>query len=140
MNVNTSIPAILAARALDEGGFTYRISDGAYPRAGFAVAVSKGPERTFDRPLTAADIEAFWDDNADIIRAGNLVFKDNVCIGAWRNGDTWYLDLSIVCRSLDEALVLGRANDQLAVYDLGDATSIAIPYHEPPAEVEALVS
>jgi hypothetical protein len=132
-----AIAEILAARAASDGGFTWRTSDGRYPDKGFAVAVAKGPERIFDHAITADDIEGFMDEHHDVIRAGNAVFNGGVCIGAWESGGRWYLDLSIVCRSLDEALVLGRQNRQLAVYDLEGRSDIAIPYYAPPEEIAA---
>lgn len=135
--MNRAIAEILVARADNSGGFTWRTSDGRYPDKGFAVAVAKGPERRIERPLLVADILDFEREFHDVIHAGNVVFNGGVCIGAWRDGGVWYLDLSIVCRSLDEALVLGRQNKQLAVYDLESATSINIPYHAAPAEVAA---
>jgi len=130
--MSTTIAEILAARAHNSGGFTWRTSDGRYPDKGFAVAVAKGPERIVPGTLTAADIDSFMEEHADVIKAGNAVFNGGVCIGAWLDNGNWYLDLSIVCRSLDEALVLGRQNRQLAVYDLEGAQSISIPYYREP--------
>jgi hypothetical protein len=132
-----TLPELLCLHAHKAGGFTFRTSDGTFPTKGFAVAVAKGPERIIARPLLAIDIEGYLAEMDGVIRAGNVVFNGGVCIGAWRDGDRWYLDLSIVCRSLDEALTLGRQNQQLSVYDLEGATSIAIPYHAAPAEVAA---
>lgn len=106
----------------------HRISlGGRAPDKGFAVAVAKGPERIIERTLAAADVEHFMEEHHDVIRAGNAVFNGGVCIGAWKDGNLWYLDLSIVCESYEEALALGRQNHQLAIYDLEAATSIAIP-------------
>lgn len=123
----------LAQRARDFAGFTYRISDGTFPRDGFAVAISKGPERELLAAPTPDDIEQFYRDNLQTIVAGNVVFKGGVCLGAWQGADRWYLDLTIVVRSLDEALVLGRQNAQMAVYDLGEGHAIAIPWNPEPA-------
>lgn len=119
----------LSQRARDFGGYTYRISDGTFPTSGFAVAVAKGPELQLDHCPTPDDIAAFAAQHADIIRAGNIVFKGGVCLGAWDAAGTWYLDISVVCRTLDEALVLGRQNHQMAVYDLEAGNPIAIPWH-----------
>lgn len=128
--VTQQVAIQLATRAVAMGGFTWRTSNGEYPAKGFAVSV-KGPERILDG-LSALDIVAFGHEHAQTIAAGNLVFSDSVCIGAWLNQATgkWHLDLSVVVKSLDEAMVLGRANNQLAVYDLGAQREHAITYAE----------
>lgn len=126
----TDLATNLAVRAHTHGGFTFRTSDGGYPDKGFAVAVAKGPERIIERTLAAADIAGFIEEQKDVIRAGNAVFNGGVCIGAWKDGNLWYLDLSIVCESYEEALAVGRQNHQLAIYDLEAAASIAIPQAE----------
>jgi hypothetical protein len=118
----------LALRAVDFGGFTFRLSDGQFPRDGFAVAVAKGPELQLDHPPTPDDIDGFLRANAAVIEAGNIVFNGGVCVGAWDASGTWYLDLSIVCETLAEAVALGRANDQRAVYDLGRGAPVAVTW------------
>lgn len=124
-----------------EGGLTYRLADRIMPGKGFAVSV-QGPERKLHRPLLASDLEDFLAEHAQTIEAGNIVFNGGVCLGLWNAGTVrdpcWYLDLSIVVRSLDEALVIGRNNSQLAVYDLEGQQSVNIPYHAPPVEVVAM--
>ncbi len=129
--------AALAAKAHADGGFTYRTSDGVFPSKGFVVAVDKGAERVLPGDICATCIESFALDNKSILDAGNIVFKGGMCLGAWYNAADarWYLDLSVVCRSLDEALTIGRHNGQLAVYDLEAGESIAIPYHAQPVAV-----
>lgn len=126
----SEVAAFLAHMGSAHGGFTYRTSDGTFPRNGFAVSVAKDLERSWDGPLLAQHVTEFYAANAQLIEAANVVFSGGACVGAWQDGGRWYLDLSIVVRSLDEALVLGRHNKQLAVYDLADQVSIAIPYHD----------
>lgn len=128
--VTQTVAINLATRAVAQGGFTWRTADGEFPSKGFAVSV-KGPERILDG-LSALDIVAFGHEHAQLIAAGNLVFDRGVCIGAWYNQATkkWHLDLSVVVKTLDEAMVLGRQNAQLAVYDLGAQREHAITYAE----------
>lgn len=129
----------LAERAERDGGFTYRLADARFPAAGFAVSPDKGPERVLRHAPTAEDLLGFLSDNWDVIQAAQVVFRGGVCLGAWKCGpDRWCLDISIVVSTLDEALTLGRANAQLAVYDLAAGESIAVPYHAP-LDIQAAV-
>jgi hypothetical protein len=128
--VTQDVAVSLAQRARRDKGFTWRTSDGVFPEVGFAVSV-KGPERQLEpgQELYALDLVAFGHEHAQVIAAGNLVFGGGVCIGAWYNSarNRWYLDLTIVVKTLDDALTLGRGNEQLAVFDLAGNREIAIP-------------
>lgn len=137
------IPSVqLCNKAVECGGFTYRIKDGAYPTTGFVVSVA-GPERKL-AGISSTAIDAFVRDNRQTFEAANIVFRGGACLGAWWNkGDArWYLDLSIVVPTLDEALALGRLNGQLAVFNLDDGQSVAIPYYpeEAPEPLTAQVA
>ena len=128
--IGPGLAAYLHDKARANGGVTWNIANGRSPRTGFAVAISKRIERIIERPLFDSDIEEFCRDNSQAIAAGNLVFKDQVCLGLWKNEGKWYLDLSIACDTLDEALTIGRQSRQLAVYDLANGKDVRIDYDE----------
>lgn len=116
----------VAERIQRDDGCTYRLADAVYPTHGYAVSPDKRPESVLRRPPTAADLLGFLSDNWRTITAAQQVFDNGVCLGCWRDGDRWVLDISIVVRDLDEAMEVGRANDQKAVWDLAGGESIAI--------------
>lgn len=111
----------LHARALANGGFTYRVADGTYPTDGFAVAIP-GHERQFLRNFGPEAI-------ADYMRERRNVFDSaGHCLGCWLHDGLWYLDVSIVLPTYRQALAEGRRNLQIAVYDLGRGETIEVPW------------
>jgi hypothetical protein len=106
----------LIREAIDDGGFTVAVASGEQPRTGYAF--SPYPERSYTVPtdvITADDIRQYAGKNADL-----LALPDHY-LGAWRDtsaNDTVWLDISIIAPDLPAAEVLGRAYDQIAVYDL----------------------
>jgi hypothetical protein len=50
--------------------------------------------------------------------------------GGWLDDNTLYLDTSVNIEDLDEAMKLGRANNQLAIYDVKNQTSIRLESNE----------
>ena len=47
--------------------------------------------------------------------------------GAWRDGDTWYLDISECVPTLEKALELARERGELAVWDVAKAVELWVP-------------
>ena len=54
--------------------------------------------------------------------------KDNTCLGAWYNSEDGktYLDTSYRFETLEEAIAFGKANNQLAIFDLNTFTEIRL--------------
>lgn len=48
--------------------------------------------------------------------------------GAWLDGDTWYIDTSILIQDKKQAIKIGLQNNQLAIYDLKNNDSIRLNY------------
>lgn len=109
----------LYARALANGGFTYRVADGAYPTDGFAVAI-QGHERQFRRNFSPEAIALYMQERRNVFDSAGH------CLGAWCNDGLWYLDVSIVLPTYRQALEEGRRNMQIAVYDLARGESINV--------------
>lgn len=121
-----AVPSLaLSLAAANSGGFTYRLSDGTVPEHGFAVSPYKAFERRITCPKLEPDvIDAYVHDNRHAIGILNIEHAGQVCLGAWFQDGSWYLDLSIVVPSLDQAMRIARHHEQQAVYSLEDKQSI----------------
>ena len=120
---------MLADNANVHGGFTYSPWSGLLARTGYAVACYPGHEVRHCRAmLTPDDIAGFYDawclDCEDPFIDGPNNPENH--IGAWQDGDTWYLDVSRVVPDLETALQLAREHHQLAVYDLAEGRTIPV--------------
>src|SRR5690625_849952 len=109
------IPASTAAN----GGCTYNVVYGDLAgTASYAVALF--PERSvvLDHSLTFRDLLDFVLDNAD------LLARPDVSLGTWEHeGQTW-LDVVGTIEDRGRAERLGRALDQIAIFDLGNLEEI----------------
>lgn len=106
-----------------DGGFTVDPRTGREITDGYAVSVHE--ERSKDVPepdLTPADLETYVDNNDDLFADQHNEF------GGWndpRTNRVW-LDVSTVVDDERTAVALGRAHDQIAVFDLGHGKEIPI--------------
>ena len=115
----------LSERAARDNGFTVRFKDESTPERGFAVSLPG-----YERKLAAlhpvhlgqylVDLLPAWAD----LRQGE--HGDELCLGAWLDGNTWYLDLSIVVPSESYARDLGKRYNQLAIFDLAKREVITL--------------
>lgn len=106
------------AEAGREGGFSVTLHGGV-PHSGFMVspyknAETKIPASSFGRE----DVHRFRDQHEKLLR------KANHYIGAWREGDTVYLDISVRAPDLASAARIARSADQEAVFDLTTGTTV----------------
>lgn len=91
---------------------TYSIVTGIYnPTEGFAVSL-KGREQ----------VTKLQKDNSLVIREyirknGLELDQEEVMLGSWIHEGNLYLDLTICIPTLSEALKLGKANCQIAIFD-----------------------
>jgi len=111
----------LAAMARD-GGFTFNPKRSEMRSKGVAVAVSKENERKVRVEEFSEDsIRQYARDHAE------LLAQPRHHLGAWREiekgVDYVYLDVSVVMPSLESAADLGRANDQISIFDLSTFTT-----------------
>ena len=71
-------------------------------------------------------------DKIDYKEIGNIILerqadlKDNEYLGFWVDGGILYIDISINILDLEQAKQVGIANNQLAIYDLSNDSSIKI--------------
>lgn len=109
-----SLTAAKAAENLEKatGGFTYNLRRGSLAGAN-AYAVAVLPERSvvIRGQASASQIAEYLQNNLDVLR------ESQFSAGGWydRASHQTYLDLSIVVRSRQMAIRLGRENNQKAV-------------------------
>lgn len=77
-------------------------------------------EKTFD--LNGIDYKEI----SNLILKRKADLKDNEYLGFWVDGGKLYIDISINILDLEQAKQVGIANNQLAIYDLKNNTSIKI--------------
>lgn len=77
-------------------------------------------EKTFD--INKIDYEAI----SNLILKRQADLKDNEYLGFWVDGGILYIDISINILDLKQAKQVGINNNQLAIYDLSNDTSIQI--------------
>lgn len=111
----------LAAMARD-GGFTFNPKRSEMRSKGVAVAVGKENERKVRADeFSEESIRQYARDHAE------LLAQPRHHLGAWRETekgvDYIYLDVSVVMPSLESAADLGRANDQIGIFDLSTFTT-----------------
>lgn len=115
----------LSERAARDCGFTVKFKDETTPTHGFAVSLP-GYERKLAglHPVHLGqylvDLLPVWED----LRQGE--HGDELCLGAWLDGNTWYLDLSIVVPSESYARELGKRYNQLAIFNLAKKETITL--------------
>jgi hypothetical protein len=114
-----SLPELHAvcARALAEGGSTYRPFDKVHVTEGFAVGL-QGHEERFAQ-LTPEVLAQYLRDHEDL-------FAEGACLGTWWDGHEWVLDCSIVVDRMSLAVDIGLQHGQQAVYDLTLGETILI--------------
>ena len=101
-------------------GATYSLVEGDLTgRNAWAVGVCPECGRIYGggpRLLVSA-VKAFLQRNRDVLANGHAV-------GTWADGQCHYLDIVRLVGDLTEALALGRANGQRAIYHLGTGETV----------------
>lgn len=102
----------IADKIKNDGGVTIHARTGSEPTSGYAVSLP-GYERTVPlAEFTASHLVKYVGDSWQGLSKGSAH------LGAWIDGDTVYLDVSIVVPLQDDAIQLGREYGQLAVFNL----------------------
>lgn len=127
-SARTVVPAKLSDNApaqlkvlADKGGFTFNPKKNQLRRKGIAVAIAKKYELPVDEKEFAKNGEKIIKDY--MRQYSEVLAKPNAHLGAWKDKGKVYLDISIVKGSLDEAASIGRANDQIGIFDLATFTT-----------------
>ncbi len=117
-----------------KGGFTVNPETGAEPESGYVVSTLKGRETPLDHVPTAKDINAFVAKNRDV-----LADPANR-IGGWhrKSDDMHVLDVSREVADRDEALRLGRENQQDTIWDVANGDEIPVEGGAEPTEQKSV--
>lgn len=114
MNAQILISVVAAFAANHPEGFTYNIETNNTQTSGFAVACKETQN-------------SFGPDGLE--RVANFVLQNKVsCIGGWHDSDSglFYYDATIIVDTLEKAVLLGRLNEQIAVFDLNTMQEVRI--------------
>jgi len=109
-------------------GITFDLRGKEHKLTGYAVA---DPEQAFTAEEKFPASEFLEGGGLEIIRDYTRKWKDELSqpgkfLGAWRDGDLFYLDVATVVESREKAMEMGKETNQLAIYDLGAGESIYI--------------
>ncbi len=106
--------AVLTAE--QNGGVSYNLHHGYMnPDTGYMVSLA-GRERVSDT-LAYHNVLGYVNDNLE-------AFEPTTFLGLWKEGDVWFMDVSVCIPNLATALRVAEANGQRAVYDNANKKSI----------------
>ena len=105
--------------AIANKGISYSISTGNYNvTTGYMVSI-QGQE--WKVSTINDDILKFY-----VKHHLNELWDEDRFLGIWLNKGQWYLDVSVNVEDLDEALRLGKNNNQIAIWDCAKAEEIRL--------------
>jgi len=105
--------------AIANNGISYSISTGNYNvTTGYMVSI-QGQE--WKVSTINDDILKFY-----VKHHLNELWDEDRFLGIWLNKGQWYLDVSVNVEDLDEALRLGKNNNQIAIWDCAKAEEIRL--------------
>lgn len=108
-----------------ETGLTIGL-DGTQVHQGFAVG-REGWEMRLSQPLVLNSWFAVREWVQTVLTVHEIHYaKSDWALGVWRDGDKVYFDVVNVVADRDEALAMGRAHNQLAIYDLAKGEEIRL--------------
>ena len=112
-NLFTTLTMISAA---NPGGFTYNVNNNCLQSSGYAVALN-ATQNSFG----AAGLESV----INLVAAGTL---GATCIGGWLDEVTglYYYDAVVIVEDRDAAIILGREQQQIAIFDLSNSIEIRL--------------
>lgn len=114
INVKQLLAVIAIVAATHSTGFTYNIQDNIMQSEGYAVALS-------------ATQDSFGAEG--LLKVVEYAHKNNIqCIGGWLDEETgkFYFDATVIVKSEEEAIALGKANNQIAIYNLNNQKEIRL--------------
>ena len=111
----------LVNHIIENGGATYNLMGGQFITSGYMCAKAEN-EMIISEELTCNHILGY------MARYAADLQKDNANLGAWYNSEDGktYLDTSYRFETLEEAIAFGKANNQLAIFDLNTSTEIRL--------------
>ena len=114
-NLMLSFEMLQAIAIMNPGGFTVSSKDFAPVKSGFAVAVADTQNSFGNYGL--AKVIAYVSKHPEINAVGGWFNKDN---------NQYYFDATIIVNDLSAAVALGRANNQIAIFNLDTLEEIRL--------------
>ena len=99
-------------------GFSVQLMSGDIPAGGYMVALAGHEEIIPVQALTVDRLTRYVRDHFDAL------MLDDMFLGAWRSDDNVFLDVSQCVSDREEAVFLGAARGQLAIWDVVNAAEI----------------
>ena len=108
------LSTIAIVAATNPMGFTYNINEDKMQTTGYAVALS-------------ATQNSFGADG--FLKVVEYARKHSIeCIGGWLDSETgkFYFDATVIVNDKEQAIALGKANGQIAIFDLNTCNEIRL--------------
>jgi hypothetical protein len=108
---------------INNGGASYNLLNGEFnPDNGYMVSIKDHEQVSrFNTLNLQHEIARYIRSKADILISG---LSEDKFIGAWIEDDNLVLDVSIKVNSLDDALQIGKENEQRAIFDCNNSVTI----------------
>lgn len=100
-------------------GFSVQLTSGDVPTGGYMVALSGHEEIIPAQALTVDRLTRYVSAHFDAL------MLDDMFLGAWRDGDDVYLDVSQCVANQEEATFLAGRRKQLAIWDVVNSAEIS---------------
>ena len=115
INFNLIFNSLLNIAAINHDGFTVDKNTLEPITSGYSVAVD-ATQNSFG-PQGAAKVVYYASRHQEIN-----------ALGGWFNSrdNEYYFDAVIICKTLEEAIALGKLNNQIAIFDLNTMTEIEL--------------
>lgn len=115
MDLNLTFTVLTGIATVNPDGFTVDKNTMEPITSGYSVAV-EATQNSFG-PQGAAKVVYYASRHPEIN-----------ALGGWFNSrnNEYYFDAVIICKTLDEAIALGKLNNQIAIFDLNTMTEIEL--------------
>lgn len=122
MKKNVVISSVAAIAAMSPEGFTVNAANLQPVTSGYAVAL-KRTQNSFDAEGLAKVANAI----EELQASGNLNGR-TLAFGGWYDSESglYYYDATVIFEDRAEAIEAGRANEQIAIFDLGKLEEIRL--------------
>ena len=113
----------LLIRTRENGGATL-LKNGELATRGYCTGIGQEYKIKANERLLFENMATF----AQLAECVELILANETCnaVGFWYNEGTLYIDAVMVFEDLDNALDLGRMNNELAIYDLNEQKEIKL--------------
>ena len=126
MKKNLVIAKVAAIAALNPSGFTVDAATLQPVTAGYAVAM-KQTQNSFGTEGLAKVANTIEEIQADAAKIG-LNIDGRLAFGGWYDSESglYYYDATVIYQDREKAIEAGRANEQIAIFDLSNLEEIRL--------------